>query len=110
MVAPSARVRDGVVRATITAGARMAEDQTVQTIAEGKHIRLVRRGFWEFVTRKQVSGIVGIVAVTEDGKLLLVEQPRPALGKDVIELPAGLAGDAEGYAQEALADTAKREL
>ncbi len=81
----------------------MAEDQTVQTIAEGKHIRFVRRGSWEYVTRKQVSGIVGIVAVTEDGKLLLIEQARPALGKNVIELPAGLAGDAEGHAQGVLA-------
>src|ERR1700712_1085171 len=87
----------------------MAGDKSVQTIADGKHISLVRRGSWEYVTRKGVSGIVGIVAVTDAGKLLLVEQPRPALGKIVIEIPAGLAGDDEDP-NEDLATAARREL
>ena len=81
-----------------------------ETVAEGKFIRLVRQGKWEYATRKGVSGIVGIVAVTDDRKLVLVEQDRPPVGKRVIELPAGLAGDAAGHEAEELADAARREL
>jgi ADP-ribose pyrophosphatase len=81
-----------------------------ETMAEGKFIRLVRQGKWEYAERKGVSGIVGIVAVTDEGKLVLVEQDRPPVGKRVIELPAGLAGDHAGHEGEDLADAARREL
>lgn len=81
-----------------------------RTLYEGKFIRLVRQGKWEFARRRNTSGIVGIVAVTDDNKLLLVEQFRPPVGKSVIELPAGLAGDVEGSEGEDLADAARREL
>src|SRR5437588_9174907 len=86
----------------------------IQTIADGKHISLVKRGSWEYVTRKGISGIVAIVAVTDDGRMILVEQFRPAVGKNVIELPAGLAGDDHGAQNmsngEELIDAARREL
>jgi ADP-ribose pyrophosphatase len=81
-----------------------------ETLAEGKFIRLVRQGKWEYAKRKGVSGIVAIVAVTDDRKLVLVEQDRPPVGKRVIELPAGLAGDQAGHETEDLADAARREL
>jgi ADP-ribose pyrophosphatase len=81
-----------------------------ETIAEGKFIALVRQGKWEYAKRKGISGIVGIVAVTDDRNLVLVEQDRPPVGKRVIELPAGLAGDAAGHEKEELADAARREL
>ena len=81
-----------------------------RTLHDGKYIRLVAQGKWEFARRKNTSGIVGIVAVTDDGRLLLVEQFRPPVGKPVIELPAGLAGDVSGAEGEALADAARREL
>lgn len=81
-----------------------------RTLYDGKYIRLVQQGKWEFVRRCNTSGIVGIVAVTDDGKLLLVEQFRPPVGKIVIELPAGLAGDVAGAEGEDLADAARREL
>ena len=81
-----------------------------ETLADGKFIQLVRQGKWEYAKRKGVSGIVGIVAVTDDRKLVLVEQDRPPVGKRVIELPAGLAGDVAGSETEALADAARREL
>jgi ADP-ribose pyrophosphatase len=80
------------------------------TLYDGKYIRMVRQGKWEFVQRKNLSGIVGIVAVTDDRKLVLVEQYRPPVGKNVVELPAGLAGDVAGSEQEDLADAARREL
>ena len=81
-----------------------------ETMAEGKFVRLVRQGTWEYAKRKGVAGIVGIVAVTEDRKLVLVEQFRPPVGKRVVELPAGLAGDEPGHEKEDLADAARREL
>jgi ADP-ribose pyrophosphatase len=81
-----------------------------KTLRDGTHIRLVQRGTYEFASRKKLSGIVGIVAVTDEGKLLLVEQFRPPVNKRVIELPAGLAGDVQGHESEALAAAAQREL
>ena len=88
----------------------MSDDDGTEVIADGKHIALVRRGGWEFARRKGVSGIVGIVAVTDDGKLVLVEQYRAPVRASVIELPAGLAGDAKGHEREDLAEAARREL
>src|SRR4051812_22417920 len=85
-------------------------DNNVKTLCDGKHIRLVQKGKWEFVERKKVSGIVGIVAVTDDGKLILVEQFRPPVNKRVIEIPAGLAGDVAGREEESLETAARREL
>lgn len=81
-----------------------------EVLAEGKFTRLVREGGWEFVERTNVSGIVIIIALTEAGELLLVEQHRPPVGARVVELPAGLAGDIAGQENEALATAAEREL
>jgi ADP-ribose pyrophosphatase len=81
-----------------------------QVVYEGKFIRVVRRDKWEYVSRRNISGIVGIIALTDDGKLLLVEQFRPPIGKNVIEIPAGLAGDVAGSEHEELTAAAQREL
>ena len=81
-----------------------------ETIAEGKFVRFVRRGKWEFVERRKLSGIVVIVPLTADGKLILIEQFRVPMDKAVIEFPAGLAGDSAGTENEALIIAAKREL
>jgi 8-oxo-dGDP phosphatase len=51
-------------------------------------------------------GAVGVVALDEQGQVALVHQYRPAVGKHLWELPAGLI-DVEG---EALVDAAAREL
>src|SRR5947207_4497555 len=87
----------------------MSESQD-KVIAEGKHIRLVARGKWEFAERKKVSGIVGIVAVTDQNKLILIEQFRAPVNRRVIEIPAGLAGDIAGSEDEKLEIAAEREL
>ena len=79
-------------------------------LADGRFIRLLDRNGWEFAQRKGISGIVIIVPVTDDGELVLVEQLRPAVGKRVIELPAGLAGDQAGSESESLRTAAEREL
>lgn len=86
-----------------------AKSPTVM-LFEGKHLRLMKVGRWEYATRTKVSGIVGIVGVTDDGKLVLVEQFRAPVGKTVIEIPAGLAGDIAGQEDEALEVAARREL
>lgn len=80
------------------------------TLYDGKYVRLVKQGKWEFVKRKNVTGIVVIAAVTDDRKVILVEQYRAPVGGRVIELPAGLAGDIAGQETEELAAAAKREL
>jgi ADP-ribose pyrophosphatase len=51
-------------------------------------------------------GAVAIVALDEDGKIVLVNQFRPAIGAQLDELPAGLL-DVDG---ESALDAAKREL
>ncbi len=79
-------------------------------IGEGKYLRLWNRGGWEYVERHNTRGIVAIIAVTADRRLLLVEQRRPALDARVIELPAGLVGDHPGQEQEDFALAAEREL
>jgi len=79
-------------------------------LVDAKYLRLVNQNGWEFVQRKGIGGIVGIVAVTDDQKLLLVEQFRPPVGASVIEIPAGLAGDVAGHENEPLDVAASREL
>jgi len=81
-----------------------------EVIAEGDYIRMLRRNDWEYVERRNISGIVVIAPVTADGKLILIEQYRPPVDSIVIELPAGLAGDEDDHADEGLAEAAQREL
>ena len=87
-----------------------AEAEPLVSIAEGKHMRLVRRGRWEYAERRVASGAVVIIAVTREQNLILIEQFRVPVGKRVIELPAGLVGDLEEIADEDGADAAGREL
>lgn len=88
----------------------MADPSEPVVVADSKHIQLVRREGWEYVRRKNVTGIVGVVAVSDEGKMILVEQYRPPVGKRVIEIPAGLAGDTADVPMEELAEAARREL
>ena len=82
----------------------------IQVIAETRHLRFVQRGSWAFVQRTNVSDVVCIVAVTDEDKLLLVEQYRPPVDCRVVEFPAGLAGDLPGEQDEPLEKAARREL
>lgn len=85
-------------------------DQAPETIFESRFLRLVKRGRWEYAERTGTRTAAMIVAVTDQGNLLLVEQPRPAMGGPVIELPAGLVGDEAWLSGENAADCARREL
>jgi ADP-ribose pyrophosphatase len=84
-------------------------DDRPTVLSEGKHLRFLRRGHWEYVSRRGVAGAVTIIAVTRDRKLLLVEQLRPPVEARVIELPAGLAGDGVHH-HETMESAARREL
>ena len=88
----------------------MSTTDEERVLAEGRHIRLVRRRGWEYADRPNATGIVAILAITDDNRLVLTEQDREPVRKSVIELPAGLAGDVSGEADEALATAAHREL
>jgi ADP-ribose pyrophosphatase len=79
-------------------------------LAEGRFLRLIKCGRWEYADRTNSSGAAVIVAVTDERKLLLIEQHRIPVDRRVIELPAGLAGDLPGSESEALATAARREL
>ena len=74
---------------------------------EGKYVRVVREGRWEYVER--CGGVHAVVILAEyEGKLVLVEQARVPLGnRKCVELPAGLVGDEDELGVE---ETAIKEL
>lgn len=88
----------------------MEHADSKEIIAAGRYMNFARRGRWEFVERKNLSGIVAIVAVNARDELILIEQYRAALDCRVIELPAGLVGDDAARRGEPLEAAARREL
>ena len=70
-------------------------------------MELLKEGRWEYVRRVNANGAVMIVAVTEDGELLLVEEYRVPLHALTIGLPAGISGD---KGEESTLQSARREL
>ncbi len=74
---------------------------------EGKYIRIVTRGGWEYVER--CSGVSAVVILAEhEGRIILIEQSRVPLGGRIcLELPAGLVGDEDDKGVE---ETAIKEL
>lgn len=85
------------------------EDEPVEVMASGRFLQMVKQGRWEYVRRHNASGAVAVVAVTDAGELVLVEQHRVPMGRACLELPAGLAGDGDD-ADEAFGLAARREL
>lgn len=85
----------------------MSQDSII--LGEGRFLRLVKTGTWEYAERVVGTGVVGVVAITDNQELVLVEQYRPPLSKRCIELPAGLAGDGD-VPLETLLAAAQREL
>lgn len=80
------------------------------TLCNGTWLRLKRRGRWEYAERTNPGGGVMIIAVTDEDKVLFVEQFRPALECMTIEMPAGLVGDLPENAAEGAIEAAHREL
>ena len=60
---------------------------------------------WEALERLGIGGIVVMAAVTPSGNIILEKQFRPPVGRDVLELPAGLVEPGES-----MEVAAKREL
>jgi ADP-ribose pyrophosphatase len=80
------------------------------TLYAGNFLSLLKDGKWEYAHRANVTGAAVIAAVTDDEKLLLVEQYRVPVHARTIELPAGIIGDEPGKANEEHAEAARREL
>ncbi|HSP42115.1 MAG TPA: NUDIX hydrolase [Luteolibacter sp.] len=81
-----------------------------ELLHETRWLRLERIGRWDFVRRPHSNECVGILAITAEDNIVLVEQFRVPVQARVIEIPAGIVGDEEEHRGEALADTAAREL
>ncbi len=79
----------------------------METLYAGRFLNLVREGRWEYCERVHNTPAAMIFAMTEQRELLLVEEFRPAIGKQSICFPAGLIGD-EGA--ENAETAARREL
>lgn len=76
----------------------------------GKFLSIVKEGRWEYAERVNVTGAAIIVAVTEEKKLVLVEQYRIPVHTRTIEMPAGIIGDEAEHSKESNAEAARREL
>jgi ADP-ribose pyrophosphatase len=81
-----------------------------RVLSEGKFVRLVAADGWEWAERVHASGAAVIAAVTDDRRLIMVEQFRIPMQARVCDLPAGLVGDDPGTENEAIIDAARREL
>jgi ADP-ribose pyrophosphatase len=81
----------------------------IEVMWEGRFITAKREGKWEYVSRSRGIKAAVILAI-DAGHVLLVEQYRVPLGKNCIELPAGLVGDHDDNADEDSAIAAIREL
>lgn len=79
-----------------------------ETLCEGKYLRLVKRGHWEYAERTNAGSAVIVIALTPERKLLFVEQFRIPMNAPTIEMPAGLVGDLD--AADTVEEAAKREL
>ena len=80
---------------------------TAETVWEGKYIKVLQDGTWEYVSRARGIQAAVILAV-DAGYVILVEQYRVPLGRRCLELPAGLVGDED--AGESVEASAAREL
>jgi ADP-ribose pyrophosphatase len=78
-----------------------------EVLGEGKFVRLLRRGRWEYASRtRNISAVV--ILAEHEGKVILVDQPRVGPGCRCLELPAGLVGDEDP--SEGVEATAIKEL
>ena len=90
---------------------RPAPDTPVETRWEGRFVTVKQQGTWEYVSRSRGIHAAVILAIDDapDGRhVILVEQYRVPMGKNCLEMPAGLVGD--DVAGEASELAAQREL
>ena len=80
----------------------------MKILFEGDHLYVKERDHWQYVERKSAKEAAVVLAETDDGEVILVEQFRKPLNARVIEFPAGLIGDEDPSVDGA--ETARREL
>ena len=85
----------------------MDDDSPAELMWAGKYVRALRKGRWEYVSRTNDIRAVVILAEHE-GRVILIDQPRVAVGGRCLELPAGLVGDTDPGAT--VESTAVKEL
>lgn len=85
------------------------QDAVEEIVWEGKYVSAKKRGRWEYVGRAR-NIRAAVILATIEGDVLLVEQYRVPLGRDCLELPAGLIGDNGGAEGEDDLAAAGREL
>ncbi len=88
----------------------MREQQSETILGGGRFLELRKRNGWEYVVRKGVDEVVVVVAVTTNGKAVLIEQFREPVQTRVIEWAAGIVGDEPEFEEEHLLEAANREL
>lgn len=94
-------MKSNIIKSTNISSGRFLKLEEIEWIDEEGNNRK-----WEAVERTTGNGIVSIVAVTDEKKVILISQFRPPIGKYVIEFPAGLC-DLVG---EKVVESARREL
>ncbi len=87
----------------------MDHPEPEEIVWQGHYVTAKRRGRWEYVGRAR-NIRAAVILATEDGDVLLVEQFRVPLGRNCLELPAGLIGDEAGNEGEDVLSAAGREL
>src|SRR3546814_3812767 len=80
---------------------------TAKTVWSGRFLEARVDESWEYVVRTG-SITAAVILAVDDGHVLLVEQYRVPLGRNCIELPAGLVGDEDE--NESVESSAAREL
>ena len=85
------------------------EHAPVETKWAGRFITALKKGRWEYVARSRGIRAAVILADVDDC-WVLVEQYRVPLGRNCLELPAGLIGDDAGGEDDTVERAAGREL
>ena len=77
---------------------------------EGKFRRFITRNGWEYTERIRCHEVVVMIPVTDDRKIIFVEQFRIPSQSHMIEFPAGLMNDLDSNQSESREESARREL
>ncbi len=81
-----------------------------EVLHQGSYRRFVKTSGWEYMERIRSSEVVVLIPVTDDRKVIFVEQFRVPVQRNMIEFPAGLVNDLDSNQHESLEETARREL
>ncbi|MEY4160146.1 MAG: hypothetical protein RLZZ136_767 [Pseudomonadota bacterium] len=88
----------------------MSAPDGAEIVWQGKYITAKVDGKWEYVSRARGMRAAVILAIDAEDHVILVEQYRVPLGRNCLELPAGLVGDQDDLAGEDDTSAAAREL